>query len=231
MTTSPRWTQEDALRRARTAVRLVQRNDAQITPRLSAGLIDRVNADRALLGDARDAVPKGDQKVATATERQIADDAYDLVIAVRNAVKRSAQATPALRTAIGVGDGLRPANTKAVLDALASVVAHASELSACGITAEDTAEASTLASQLGGADAAQKVAIDTRSNATEDRVAAQLRLEAAIDEIQAQGVLAFRKNPTLRARFERLVSSSGPTGEDEQGGADSGPGPSGPTPA
>ena len=102
-----------------------------------------------------------------------------------------------------------------VLTALDAIGLHADALKPCGVIADDVTEATTLATRLRGADAAQHGKIGIREASTDDRVDAQLRLEEAIDRIQSAGTLAFRKDPAIRGRFERLVTASGPTSEDD----------------
>jgi hypothetical protein len=41
----------------------------------------------------------------------------------------------------------------------------------------------------------------------------------------AKGALAFRKDPVIRGRFERLVSSEGPGAEDDPGAPPAPPAP------
>lgn len=213
---TPRWELEDALRRARTADRLLERHTAKVTPRLDEGTGAQLKADIALLGGPADGAQLGTQKTATATEREIAADAHDLIMLMRNALRRSPKATQALRTAMGVGQQLNPAVTKAVLDALAAIATHAPALRECRIAEADIEEAASLATRLQAADATQKGAQGARTGSTEDRIDAQLRLEAAIDAIHVAGTLAFRKDAAIRGRFERLVSSSGPSAEDQR---------------
>lgn len=211
----PRWELNDALRRARVGAHLVTLHSAEVVPRLDAGLMDQVATDRVFLGDASDAKPLTDQKTATTNERELAADGHDLVMAIREAVARSPKATETLKTAMGIGDGLRPTDTRGVLDTLGAVGRNADALRAIGVQNQEIEEAASLATQLRGANAAQDVSIDARSDATHDRVTAQLRLEAAVDVISSQGALAFRKNAAVRERFERLVSSTGPLAEDD----------------
>lgn len=218
MATKPRWDLEDAKRRARVAAHLAERHGAQLTPRLEAGLLDQLAADRIFLGDASDARPLTAQKVATATEREIAADAHDLVMTIRNVVARSGSANAALRTAIGIGDGLRKDDTKGVLAALKAIETHAESLRAVGVHSDDVAEAAALAASLRAADDAQSTSMNARADSTEARVAAHLRLEAAVDSISSKGALAFRKDPLVRARFERLVADGGPQADDDRGG-------------
>jgi hypothetical protein len=222
MPTKPRWPTDDATRRARIAYRLAKKHVATIGGRLDAGLLDQLEADRATLGDATAARTKAlvGQKTATSHERGTAADGHALVMAIREAVSRTQTAPQALRTAIGIGDRLKAENTSKVVAALDSAVENAVALSFCGVTPDDIAEAKTLAEDLRAADTSQAGAKDARSDTTEDRTDTQLRIEKAIDQISSRGALAFRKNAVIAERFGRLVSSSGPTAEDEADAGD-----------
>jgi hypothetical protein len=217
MSTKPRWLLEDAKRRARIAYRLATKHDKEVEPRLDAGLLDQLKADRAALGDAtasRTTVLTG-QKIATSHERSTATDGHTLVMGIREVVARTATASQTLRTAIGIGDGLKADNTAKVIAALDSLVTNAVALGFCGVLAEDIDEAKTIAADLRAADTGQADAKDARSDKTEDRIDTQLRVERAIDQISSRGTLAFRKSKVIAERFGRLVSSGGPTAADE----------------
>jgi len=215
--TKPRWTLDDTLRRGRLAYRLVNKHVSKVEPRLSAGLLNQLKTDRAALGDASAGGTSAltAQKTATSHERDTAAEGHALVMQIREVVARTAGASPTLRTAIGIGDGLRADSTPKVIAALDSVVNNAVALGFCGVLTEDIEEAKTLAADLRAADASQGSAKDARSNTTEDRIDTQLRIERAIDEISSRGTLAFRKDKVIAERFGRLVSSGGPTAEDE----------------
>jgi hypothetical protein len=180
-------------------------------------MMEQLGADRLFLGDASDYASLTEQKSATADERATAADAHDFLMAIRNAVARRTEATEALKTAIGIGDGLRAGDTPKVLSALGAVATNAAALQACGVLPEDIAEAAALAEQLRGDDVSQQGKLDHRQSTTEDRHQAQVRLEEAVDAISSAGVLAFRKDPVIRASFERLVAAGGPSREDDPG--------------
>jgi hypothetical protein len=226
----PKWDEAGAVRRGESGDRLLDKHGAELASRIEdPGLSARLKADLATLkGTSRGAV-LGTQKTATATEREIAEDAYDLLMLIRAAVQRSPNGTKKLRKAIGVGDDLAATKTQDVLDALNAVAANAAGLRLCRIAADDIEEAASLATQLQAADAGQTSAKQARAGSTEDRVDTQLRIEEAVDAIHVAGMLAFRKQPAIRARFERLVSASGPSAEDEDEGGGGGGG--GPAPA
>ena len=174
-----------------------------------------------LLGDSLS--PLG--SCAIAWWGEIAEDGHDLVMVIRNVVKRSEVAKESLRTAVGIGDGLDAGQTRGVLAALDAIGTNADGLRACGVQNDDIAEAAALATSLRAADASQGASMDSRTASTEDRIDAQLRVQAAVGSIMAKGVLAFRKDPVIRGRFERLVSSDGPSAEDDPGAPPAPPAP------
>lgn len=215
MAKKPRWLLDSALTRGRIASRLAVKH--ALADRLEPGRLDRLTADRVALGEQSDHGPLTAQKTATADERETAEDAHQLIMLIRNAVKRSPRGTKKLRTAIGVGDDTRAATTRKLIATLDAVVANGVDLGACGITSADVVEAGDLAAQLRGKDSTQKATMDARAGSTEERSAAHLRIEAAVDDIHAMGTLQFRRDAAVREVFERLVSSSGPRAEDDPG--------------
>jgi len=233
MSTKPRWSTDDAKRRARIAYRLATKHQAAVEPRLSPGLLAQLAADRAALGDASVGSLSAltGQKTATATERSLAEKGHRFVIRVREVVRRSPNAPAHLWAALGIGDGLAHGDTAGVAAALDAVVAQAAALASLGILPADVAKAQALSAQLKSADASQDASRDARASATEDRADTQRRLERAVDEIASRGAMAFDDDSPAEAaiveRFERLVSASGPTAEDE---TDAGPEPA-PAPA
>ena len=233
MSTKPRWSPDDAKRRARIAYRLATKHQAAVEPRLSPGLLAQLAADRAALGDASvgSLSALATQKTATATERDLAAKGHRLALRVREVIRRSPNAPAHLWAALGIGDALRPGDTAGVAAALDALASQAAALAAHGILPSDIAKAQALSAQLKGADASQDASRDARAVAIEDRVDAQLRLERAVDQIASRGAMAFDEDVPAEAviveRFERLVSASGPTAEDE---TDAGPEPA-PAPA
>ena len=124
MSTKPRWSPDDAKRRARIAYRLATKHQAAVEPRLSPGLLAQLAADRTALGDASvgSLSALATQKTATATERDLAAKGHRLALRVREVIRRSPNAPAHLWAALGIGDALRPGDTAGVaaaLDALA----------------------------------------------------------------------------------------------------------------
>jgi hypothetical protein len=235
MVKGPRWSLADAQRRARVAYRLAIKHQAAIEPRLPPGLLAQLLADRATLGDAAagKVASLASQKLATRGERVTAERGHRMVMRIRNVVRRGGE-LPTLRTALGVGDDLRPSDTAGVVAALQAIVAQAAELAPLGVIADDVAKAQALAAALSGANVAQGSAFDAREATTEARHEAQLRVEQAIDRVSAVGALAFdddddAASELVAARFERLVASSGPSAADEDDVGDE-PAPPSPSP-
>lgn len=221
MQTTPRWSLDDTRRRGRVALLLATQHQAALEPRLDPGLLAQLAADLATLGDG--AVSRvatlNVQKTATASERELAEEGHDLVLRVRAAVKASPVASDAVRTALGIGDGLKANVTSDVVAALERLVAQGAALAPFGVLPSDLAEAASLASALRGADGGQGSASDARLLDTSGRAAVQVRVELAIRQIATRGPLAFPgKQPasaTLRAAFDRLDSDTGPSAQDE----------------
>lgn len=224
---TPRWDRDDALRRAESAVGLLDKHIDVLGPRLPTGTSEQLKDDIVTFRAISGGVALGVQKTATAIERELAKDGHDLVMAFREAVKRHPKGTAALRTAIGVGDNLDPSSTQDVLDALEAVAANAAGLRECGATEDDIAEAARIATELAAADQAQAGSKRARSSTAEDRIDLQLRIEAAINEIYVAARFAFRKEPATLARFARLVASGTykpSVNEDADGGGNGNPG-------
>ncbi len=218
----PRWKKDDALRRAEAADGLLDKHIDVLGSRLEVGTSEQLKADIVTFRRIKGSGALGGQKTATATERELAKDGHDLVMAFREAVKRSRKASDALRTAMGVGETLDPSVTQDVLDALEAVATNATELRKCGPTEEDIAEAARIATDLAAADQAQAGSKRARSSTTEDRIDVQLRIEATVDAVWVAARFAFRKQPATLKRFERLIASGTYKADDDEDGGDPG---------
>lgn len=216
--TKPRWSTDDTLRRARIGNRIGVKYQAVLGPRLPAGFLEQLQVDRAFLGDpeAQDATKLRAQKITTAAEREASKKGYAFVMSVREIAKRDKSASQELRTALGIGDGLRENDTGNVALALRGIIEQATALAALGVLPEDIAEATELRTNLLAADTAQDERRDEREASTEARVEAHLRIEAAIDMLSSRGAFAFRHDPLVQALFQRLVAVSGPSAQDEK---------------
>ncbi len=210
MAATPKWDLDSAINRGQEAQRLLADNAEALTPELDEGLGAQLDADLAFLDTETDDKSLADQRTATATERETAKDAHDLIMLIRNAVQRSAAGTDSLRAAMEVGRTLNAGDTKGLLRVLGAVATNADALRRCKVPAVSIAEAADLAARLQGADTGQTGAKQGRSTSTDARTEARLRLEAAVDAIHVAGLFLFRKDAAKRARFEALVSSSGP---------------------
>src|SRR5690606_32994075 len=144
-------------------------------------------------------VPLTKQKSATASERELAQEAHDLIMLFREAV-RGPKGTAELRAAMGVGEPLNPAVTKKVLDALAAVAANAAALRACGAGQADINAAAELATKLAAADVKQTESMRARSSSTDGHVALLLRVQALVEAVSIAGKFAFRTNEVVRPR-------------------------------
>ena len=209
----PRWTVAGAQRRGEQAYSLATGEyRPAIEPRLGEARLDSLRTDLDMLRSAP-VEAKGDlreQKTATGVERMTSEDGHDLVMTVRNAAKRRAPKDQELHRAVGVGVTLRADSTLDVLANLEAIVKLGGDdgngLRRIGILPDEIQEAGEISARLGGSDASQRDRIVSRSTGTESRTTLKLRVEDAIDEISAAGVVAFRKNPVKRARYEALVA-------------------------
>lgn len=220
--TKPRWPQPEALRRGQTASRLAVKHATTLDPYLSAGARDRLLVARAKLGDASAAGVLNAQKTATAGKSGTAKGLQDLIMNIRNAVARTKDATDAQRAAVGIGETLSETDVNAILAQAAEIVRNRDILVACGVIPPVVDALSVAATELTASSSAQAGAKDTRSDTTEARTDAHLEIEALVDEISSRGALAFGmlKNAVLAGRFARLVSSEGPTAEDDKEAGD-----------
>lgn len=163
-------------------------------------------------------VPLTKQKSATARERELAEDAHDLIMLFRELVQRSPKASAELRKAMSVGEPLNPAVTQRVIDGLTAVAANAVALRACGAGEADIDEAARLATELAAADRGQSASMRERASATDSNVALLLRVQQLIESIAMAGKLAFRKNKQIRERFEALLAPPSTTTRGGGGG-------------
>ncbi len=215
--TKPRWPIDDALRRAQTATRIAVKYASTIDPYLSAGARDQLLAARATLGDESAIQALGAQKTATAKKAGDAKRVQDLIMAIRNAVDRTADATPEQRAIVGIGETLDESDVDGILAQAARIEANKDALKSCGVIGPVVDALTAGATQLRATKGAQADAKDARANTTEQRLEAHLTIERLVDEISSRGALAFEVagNPVLRDRFQRLVSDSGPTAQDQ----------------
>lgn len=219
MTTgTPKWPLDDTLRRAEDADRLVDEHGAALGDRVEPDTGEKLKTGITELRGVSKGTPLTKQKAATASERDLARDAHDLIMIFRELVKLSPKANAKLRAAMGVGEGLNPGATRKVLDALAAVAENAVELRACGAGQDDIDEAAQLAADLSAADREQSTAMKGRASATDTHVALRLRVQELVESVAVAGQLAFRKNAAIRKRFEALRAGSGSSGGGTGGG-------------
>lgn len=229
MTTGkPKWPLDDTLRRAEDADRLVDEHGTVLGDRIEADTGEKLKAGIVEMRAVSKGVPLTNQKSATALERDVAQDAHDLIMLFREAA-RGPKGSPELRAAMGVGETLTPAVTQKVLDALTAVAANAEALRACGAGQADIDNAAELATKLAGADRTQAASMRARASATDSHIALLLRVQALVEAVSIAGKFAFRKDKAVRERFEALLATSGDkgTGGGGENGGEGGAG--GPT--
>lgn len=214
--TKPKWDQTDALRRGKTASRLAAKKATVLDPFLSPGAREALLEARARLGDESAIKALGNQKTQTAAKSDAAERLEALIMAARNAVDRTDGATQEQRTAVGIGERL-PTDAKR-LEQVERIVKNRDILVSCGIIAPVVEAMIVGAGQLRIRMAEQGQAMDERADTTEERLDAHLTIQRLVDEISSRGRLAITMagDEVLAARFDRLVSTEGPTAEDEQ---------------
>lgn len=219
--TKPRWDLKDAIRRGEAAENLGTKNSAIVVPRLDAGALEGLRADLGLLKGApedRGAAGTG-RKAATGAERDAAAEGADWIGRVREMGRRTKGFGKGDRKAIGIGEKVDPRQSGKVRSAIASILKFATDkpdvARSIGMIPEDLAEGQGLLVALAAAENGQSAATTLSTEKTFNKDVVQLRVEAAIDQISARGAMAARKNAPLRARFEALVSSTGPAAEDQ----------------
>lgn len=213
----PKWSLNDTLRRAEEADRLVDEHGPALEDRIEADTSEKLKGGINEIRAVSKGVPLTKQKSATASERELAQEAHDLIMLFREAV-RGPKGTAELRAAMGVGEPLNPAVTKKVLDALAAVAANAAALRACGAGQADINAAAELATKLAAADVKQTESMRARSSSTDGHVALLLRVQALVEAVSIAGKFAFRTNEVVRPRFEALLATVGDKGTGGGGG-------------
>lgn len=218
----PRWEMKSALHRAREGHRLALRHRAALEPRLSPGLIEGLGTDLERLGGRRAdrAETVTTQKGTTGRERDVAEEAHNWVLSIRNMARRTDLFPHGDRKALGVGEKLSPDDTGRVIGAIAAILKLGAErpdvLRRIGVLEEDLPEGRQLGLDLGGADSAQAAIFAVGKDRTFDKNVVQLRIEAAIDEISSRGAMALRQDAQERERFEDLVAEAGPKPQEEE---------------
>jgi len=217
----PKWELHDALRRGRAGLRLGRQNEAALAARLPAGFLDKLEADIELLtkSPADRQATKTEQKGQTGTERVQAGMSHDWVMSIRNMARRTDELDDGERKSLGVGEKLSPSETDRVLGAVNAILAAFANRAGLdekmGVITEDLDRGRSLAAELSGADNQQSEVMDLGKDKTFDKNVVQMAIEAAVDKISSRGRMAFLADPALRARFDDLVSTSGPRKADE----------------
>jgi hypothetical protein len=217
----PKWELQDALHRGRAALRLARQCEAKLGPRLQEGQLDGMSGriDQLAGSPADRQATRTEQKGLTGTERTAADRAHEWVIAIRNMGRRTAELNKGERKALGVGEKLSPAETDRVLGAIKAIIKafdkQAGLAAKMGVIPEDVDKGRRLDAELSGADAQQVEVMGEGKDKTFDKNVVQMALEADVDKISSRGRMAYLDDPAMRARFDDLVSSSGPRKEEE----------------
>ena len=193
------------------AYALAGRHQADLSPRLPAGLLTDLAADLTLLGapPAASATPAAASAAPAPPAPSLEEamgQAVTLITAIHAAIQ-GAKASPTVRKAYGAS-GKASKEPKAVVaegeKILARAQANPTEALSLGILPADT---TALGAALAGVSAAEAAVKSNggKAGATAKALhAAEVRMHEAVARISGVGVLAFATNAAVRAQFEAL---------------------------
>lgn len=202
---------ERAARAGKEAIRLFERDAADIGDRLPSGLVEQLRGDVAVVEGAPPSTrrKRQEKRVSTRDERTTAATAAKFVARVRDAVSGSG-ASAATQKAWGVGVSVKANSTTSVLAALDNVIARGANdgaLAAVGLKPSDIARARALRDALRGADQAQRGKADESKATTKERDAAIKRAFSAAYQVGSAGALEYDETPK-EAEYEALKELS-----------------------
>ncbi len=194
------------------AYALAGQHQADLAPRLPAGLITDLAADLTLLGapPAAAAAPAAGSAAPAPPAPSLEEamgQAVTLITAIHAAIQ-GAKASPAVRKAYGASAKSASKEPKAVVaegeKILARAQANPTEALSLGILPADTAALGAGLAAVKAAEAAVK-SNGGKAGATGKALhAAEVRMHEAVARIAGVGVLAFATNAAVRAQFEAL---------------------------
>lgn len=191
------------------ALGLAQAHQAEIDPRLPAGLLPGLVTDLTALGVVVPAAAqaRAEVKVATQARGAAVGRGVDCVTAVRRAV-RDAGAPPDVRHAYGVGmslDKRRPNALKTVVGLIVGRLdEHPEDAPAFGIVQADIDAVRALHTGVDAVSTAQAQKRASAPQTTKERNRTANRILAAVKRIRGAGVLAFAQDPVVRGEFAAL---------------------------
>jgi len=185
-------------------------DEGAIVPRLPAGFLDGLAADIAALGTLAAGARQAhlDATLATETQNAELDHAFQLVSAIRTAVRR-AKPRPDVRRMYGVGHRLDPRSVTHLVVALSGLIDRATarpdEARDLGLLDRDVAELRELLATIRAANTRQETRRAKAPSSTKERDAAARRVLAAVSRIAGAGIVEFAHDPSKRAPFEALL--------------------------
>jgi hypothetical protein len=197
-----------------TAYKLATLHQADVEPRVPAGMIPGLAADLTLLGanpnpPATPPPAPGPAPAAPPTLAQAMASAVAITSAIHDAI-HGAKATSAVRKAYGVTSRVATKEPKAVIAEGEKMLAQAqkdpTQALSLGILPADTAALAATLGDLTAADTAAKAkgAGAAGGVTAKEMRAAETRMHEAVARIAGAGVLAFARNPAVRAEFEAI---------------------------
>ncbi|MGV3625927.1 MAG: hypothetical protein ACO1OB_34275 [Archangium sp.] len=210
MATRAKWSSAVVQSVGREALALASTYRAELEPRLPAGLLDGLKADLDAFdgkrADASNAL--GTLMTATREQNAVAEEARELLSAARTALLRSRAGAPQ-RAAFGLKLTVtekKVSSVVAALDAFADGAAKYPDAArAAGVLPSDVESMKELRAALVAVDQAQETSKSKRKDPVEKRIAAQQRIESAIDSVINAGRMAFVERPDVAGRFKALT--------------------------
>jgi hypothetical protein len=208
------WELQEAITAARKTIKALEKFGKDLEPRLPAGITDGLRADLATLTGSKVVRPafKKTAQAKTRSERAFAADGADLLSRLRYALKTCPGSTPEILKAVGVGSQVNPGKTTSVAAGLKAVIdasnAYIDVFRAAGVLESDLADAQAIMSGLLGADESQQDTEYTKKQLTEQKDAAQFRVERDVLQVASTGQIHFRKEAKKRFVFENLLPKS-----------------------
>lgn len=201
---------DGVLTAAEQALELAKTHGGALEPRLAAGFFDLIRTDAAIVradGDVQSS--RSTKKAATVSQNDAVRQGFDLVSAIRGAVRSGAPKNKTLWKAFGIGTTMT-ATVRSVSGALNNVLAAAnkfpSETAAIGILASDIQRAQSYAAAISTADSAQEASKLTSKQATAQFNAAKARLASNLTHLASIARVAL---PAQAAEaFAALLPSS-----------------------
>lgn len=209
-----KWEIGVAISKGNEAAQLIADRGSGVVERLKADDAPQLEANVAELGNRRSGQTEAlvDQKSKTKGQDTAMDSLNETVMNIRRVVK-SANSTPAIRKAFGVGERVNKSISSQ--NAAANLVKTGYEqypewsLEA-GILPTDIEALEELQLQMGSADSTQETSKFVRKSKTMDKDSLQVAVEKMVTKISSLGILHYQNtDPALAAIFESLIPGMG----------------------